>query len=84
MTDPVRTISLDGIVSWRLNGELHRTDGPAIEWANGDKCWYLNGNRHRIDGPAVEYGYKAWYLHGERVDPIVHFLRVGELKLDKS
>jgi hypothetical protein len=26
-----------------LNDELHREDGPAIEFANGDKYWYLNG-----------------------------------------
>jgi hypothetical protein len=28
---------------WRLNGYLHREDGPAIEWANGEKEWYLKG-----------------------------------------
>ena len=22
---------------------LHREDGPAIEYANGDKYWYFNG-----------------------------------------
>jgi hypothetical protein len=27
---------------WRLNGKLHRVDGPAIEYANGDKTWWLN------------------------------------------
>ncbi|MDE1834887.1 MAG: hypothetical protein KGH64_06140, partial [Candidatus Micrarchaeota archaeon] len=44
-----------------------RTDGPAIEYANGDKEWYLNGQCHRTDGPAIEraYGYKAWYLNGQ-------------------
>jgi hypothetical protein len=26
------------------NGELHREDGPAIEWdANGSKVWYWHG-----------------------------------------
>jgi len=40
--------------NWYLNGWLHREDGPAIEWANGDRFWYLNGNKHRADGPAVE------------------------------
>ena len=25
------------------SGKLHREDGPAIEWANGDKMWWLNG-----------------------------------------
>jgi len=31
---------------WRnLEGQLHRVDGPAREWADGDKEWYLNGKR---------------------------------------
>jgi len=54
---------------WYLNGEYHREDGPAVEYANGYKAWYLNGKRHRGDGPAVEgaNGYKAcWYLNGKR------------------
>jgi len=29
---------------WFLNDELHREDGPAIEYADGTKLWYLNGN----------------------------------------
>ena len=47
---------------------FHRTDGPAIERANGDKAWYIDGKRHRIDGPAIEYadGNKAWYVEGRR------------------
>ena len=28
---------------WHFDGRLHREDGPAIEWANGDKEWYLHG-----------------------------------------
>jgi hypothetical protein len=56
---------------WRLNGERHREDGPAIEFANGTRWWYLNGERHREDGPAVEWvwGDREWYrndkLHRE-------------------
>jgi hypothetical protein len=53
---------------WRNEqGQLHREDGPAIEWANGGKYWYLNGKRHREDGPALEYidGSKSWYLNGQ-------------------
>ena len=54
---------------WQLNGERHRADGPAIEWANGIKLWYQNGILHRTDGPAVEDadGYKEWWLNGERL-----------------
>ena len=56
---------------WRLNGKLHREDGPAIEWASGTKEWYLNGKRHREDGPAVEYidGSKKYWIDGVRVKP---------------
>ena len=25
------------------NGFLHRTDGPAVEWASGDKSWWVYG-----------------------------------------
>jgi hypothetical protein len=46
----------------------HRTDGPAIEWADGSKYWYIDDMLHREDGPAIEYidGYKAWYIEGKR------------------
>ena len=45
---------------------LHRTDGPAIERANGLKEWYVNGKLHRLDGPAVEHnnGLKEWWTNG--------------------
>jgi hypothetical protein len=39
---------------WRLNGDCHREDGPAIEWADGSREWWVNHKRHREDGPAVE------------------------------
>jgi hypothetical protein len=55
-----------GTKRWYLNGNLHRTDGPAIEYVSGSKEWYLNGNLHRTDGPAVELasGSKSWFLNG--------------------
>ena len=45
---------------------LHRTDGPAIEYANGDKTWIVNGKLHRLDGPAVKYkdGDESWWVNG--------------------
>jgi hypothetical protein len=48
-------------------GQLHREDGPAIEYTNGNKSWYLNGQLHREDGPAIECtnGDKVWYLNGK-------------------
>jgi hypothetical protein len=63
---PVMKIESDGDTVWRLNGKLHRTNGPAIEYAYGRKEWWLNDNRHRTDGPAIEYadGGKEWCLNG--------------------
>ena len=72
-------ISEDEIVVYQLSGDyryieylndagqIHRLDGPAIEYANGDKWWYVNGVAHRLDGPAIEWadGGKRWYVNGQ-------------------
>ena len=29
--------------NWYLNGQLHREDGPAVEYTDGHKSWWLNG-----------------------------------------
>ena len=64
----------DGDKFWFLNGQQHREDGPADEWACGDKSWYLNGKRHREDGPAIECadGTKFWYLNGIKMTEEEH------------
>ena len=68
---PVCEIDADGNKEWFLNGEYHREDGPAIEFANGNKAWYLHGKYHREDGPAFEgtSGWHKWYLEDEEVEP---------------
>jgi hypothetical protein len=55
----------------------HREDGPAIEYADGDKWWYLNGRLHREDGPAIEYtnGLKSWYLYDNWITEAEHARR---------
>jgi len=67
---PICETSGYGTKRWYLNGLLHREDGPAIEWSNGDKSWYFNGKHHRSDGPAIECinGYKAWWYQGKLID----------------
>ncbi len=64
---PAFVVDFEGTKSWYQNGQLHRTDGPAIEWADGSKSWYQNGQRHRTDGPASEWadGSKSWYQNGQ-------------------
>ena len=44
MTQPTRTVDEIGDIRWKLpNGNLHREDGPAVEWAGGRKEWWVNG-----------------------------------------
>jgi hypothetical protein len=71
-------IDRHGIREWWLNGKLHRADGPAILYPNGDEEWWLNGRRHREDGPAIywEKSSNYWYLNGKqhRIDgPAVEY-----------
>jgi len=67
MQQPTMTVDKGGTKWWRLNGKLHREDGPAVEYTNGDREWYLNDKLHREDGPAFEGadGDKEWYLNGK-------------------
>ena len=67
MNKPECTTYSNGTKGWRLNGKLHREDGPAYEHSDGTKEWYLNGKYHREEGPAYERpdGTKWWYLNGK-------------------
>lgn len=51
------------------DGLLHRSDGPAVEYANGGKEYWVEGNLHRLDGPAIIYyaGGKDYYINGINV-----------------
>jgi hypothetical protein len=55
----------NGTQEWRLNGNRHREDGPAIIRPDGTQVWYLNDKRHREDGPAIIWsnGTKEWWLN---------------------
>jgi cytoplasmic iron level regulating protein YaaA (DUF328/UPF0246 family) len=40
------TVDEKGTIKWyNEKGKLHREDGPAIEFWDGDKYWYLNGKQ---------------------------------------
>ena len=65
------TVDVLGNSRWYKDAKctvLHRENGPAIEWCNGDKRWHQNGQLHRTDGPAIEWrdGDKRWYQNGQR------------------
>ena len=39
-------INKDSDISWYKDGVVHREDGPACEWDDGDKWWWLNGQEY--------------------------------------
>ena len=84
MKTPKRHTTGKGLTSWKVNGILHREDGPAIEHPDGTKSWWINGKRHREDGPAIEYndGEKYWFLNNKlvTVNSNEEFLRMVKLK----
>ncbi len=57
------------IYKWKINGEMHRLDGPALlRFPESTTCkvglfWFKNGQCHREDGPSDrwESGEKRWY-----------------------
>ena len=57
----------NNILYWK-DGKLHRLDGPAIIYANGDQEWYVEGKRHRLDGPALIRANRdqVWWVEGKR------------------
>ena len=54
----------DGLVQW-LNdkGHVHREDGPAEVWNDGEQYWYRHGRSHFAHGPADLWadGRMAWF-----------------------
>lgn len=57
----IKKIDDEGTIMFELNGMLHRPNGPAIIWNDGDWGWNLFGLWHRYYGPRDESG--DWYIH---------------------
>ena len=64
-----RVEKYENVTFYYLNNTFHRIDGPAMEYANGDKVWWQNGKLHRLDGPTIECvnGDKYWYYEGKYI-----------------
>jgi hypothetical protein len=64
------TTTAKGSRKWWVNGQLHRTTGPSVEYANGTRVWWVNDQMHRTTGPACEYadGTCEWWVNGQQVD----------------
>ena len=76
MTKPFKITNKFGTFHYKSQTHTlyHREDGPAIEFANGEKRWYLNGNLHREDGPAKIFtnNNKEWWLNGKECSEKEH------------
>lgn len=68
----IERIVLEDRIEYRLNGVLHRDQGPAVERKDKTLYWFYKGKRHREDGPAIVYpeskhltnGKHVWYQNG--------------------
>lgn len=83
-----------GTKRWYKEDKLHREDGPAVEYTNGDLDWLQEGQLHREDGPAIEYylidkfgtNYGgenvSWYYKGNQINcsSTEEFIRLIKLK----
>jgi hypothetical protein len=79
------TVDNHGIKCWyNEQDQLHREDGPAIEYASGDKYWYRNGKLHREDGPAMECanGTKYWYINDNELTEAEFNARIKQSSCD--
>ena len=81
---PTKIVKEDGVVEWRLDGQLHRMDGPAVEWPDGYRAWYFMGKLHREDGPAIisQNVNHGFYLMGYKI-PEDEYLRMDASKYPK-
>ena len=58
----------NGTSEWcNSQGKRHRTNGPALHYANGAKFWFINGEYHNLNGHATQYhsGSEFWFINGK-------------------
>ena len=54
-----------GVTIWFVDGQIHKQDGPAMIFPDGDKVWFDHDKKHRIDGPAFigNNGKHEWWIN---------------------
>lgn len=70
-----------GACEYFKNGQLHRDDGPAVIYPNGDQYWWKEGKIHRDDGPATVWsdGTLEWWKEGKPYEPSAHELMAWKM-----
>ena len=70
---------------YNTRGQLHRDEGPAIEWIDGGKEWFQNGQMHRIGGPTVEWGsLRQWFLFGVEYTEQAYYAKLASLEAQNT
>jgi len=65
--DNIRLFHFDDDIQYYKGYIIHREDGPAIEWDEGDEEWIVNGKLHREDGPALTWcNQNKWWLNNKQ------------------
>lgn len=65
MANKTTKLTPNGAIETRVNGVLHREDGPAFVIPGKVKMWYKNGFLHREDGPAIaDLDGIEWWVDG--------------------
>ena len=80
---PTVTTYSNGRVEYRLDGLLHRLDGPAVKDGFGGEEYWHHGLRHRAnDLPAIVYanGDRSFWRFGKRYRFVDH--SSGEVTVD--
>lgn len=62
-----------GTKIWKNDkGQIHRDDGPAITWTNGNWEWWFEDKCHRIEGPSDWLnGEHRWFVHDKNITKLV-------------
>ena len=62
----LRIVDFSDRIEWRKEDKIHREDGPAIEYHNGDRLWLMEDVLHREEGPAIEWnnGNTDYFVYG--------------------
>ena len=61
MTEPICHTYEDGTKRWYTNDKLHREDGPAVEYPNGNKFWYLHGHEVTMEDVITDPKERFWW-----------------------
>ena len=61
----------DRIEYYNEKGQLHRIEGPAVHYFDGNDFYYVDGKLHNIKGPAIiwpEDKSQEFYIHGKQLN----------------